>query len=89
MVCFGLTAERAKLIASILNVAAAMHHIVHFASTTSASIDERLDNEIERNRRNNEEKKRCERLLSEKENDFFCFISHLTNTGTNAVDFCV
>ena len=55
IVCFGLTAdsteaERAELIAIILNVTATMHHIYSVAFTTSEeSINERLEHELETN----------------------------------------
>ena len=56
LVCFGLTTdsteeERATLIAIILHVAAAMHHIHQIlASTTSASMDEGLEQELQTSR---------------------------------------
>ena len=57
------------------------------ASTASASIDERLEHALQTNRRNDKEERRCERLRSQA--SFFCLISHLPNTVTNAVDFCI
>ena len=54
-------AELAKLIAIILNVAAATHHIFQVAFITSASIDERLEHELEINSRNNEKERRRKR----------------------------
>ena len=59
-----MEAGRAELITIILNVAKIMHHIFcTVASTKSeASIDERLEHELETNRRNYEEERRRERL---------------------------
>ena len=63
LVCFGLTtdsieAERAELIAIILNVAATMHHIFRCIHNIRSIDDERLEHELETNRRNDEEE-RC------------------------------
>ena len=66
VICFGLTAdsmeaERAQLIAIILNVVATMHHIF-LCIHNIRSIDERLEQELESNRRNNAEERRRELL---------------------------
>ena len=56
-------------------------------AVASVSIDERLEHELQTNRRNYEEERRCEPLRSGERNHIF--FAHITNTGTNLVDFCV
>ena len=62
LVCLGETADstEGERIVIILNVAEAC--ICSVASTTSASIDDRLERELETSRRNDEEERQRERI---------------------------
>ena len=85
-----MEAEQAELITIILNVPKIMHHIFRWIHKIRSIDRWMIGAWVETNRRNDEEERHREWLrYRRKRKYFFCLITHITNTGTNVVDFCV